>query len=261
MSKAAYCTACEEYVWLGKGGGCVNGHAAPCLRDPYDAEYDSVTGKPSARYDYLTRQEPPTMRQAAAEFGAGIAALTAAAARGLQGVAARVAQPVSHPAPGDFAPPSLQTPSAQTQDTHVAAVSGLIASPSADRVETNVLLKLRGLIWHAFEPSGRFSRGEFAIVYLGSIGLSYILVTLATAAERGQGGAGLLGVVAVLWYLFQIPLVICAGIRRVHDLGKPGTFLLWAFVPLVNLFMIFYLLLAPGAGPDGLSADSANSPG
>ena len=46
--------------------------------------------------------------------------------------------------------------------------------------------------------------------------------------------------------LIGIPLVIVAGIRRLHDLNLSGWCLLLAFVPLVNVVMILYLLLAPG---------------
>jgi uncharacterized membrane protein YhaH (DUF805 family) len=105
------------------------------------------------------------------------------------------------------------------------------------------------LVSRAFRPSGRFGRGEYAVVYLGAAAIGWVLFTGAFA-EAESVPTGPFQLAAVLWLCFQVPLVVCAGIRRVHDLGKPGSFLLWAFVPLVNVFMIFYLLLARGV-PEG----------
>jgi uncharacterized membrane protein YhaH (DUF805 family) len=105
------------------------------------------------------------------------------------------------------------------------------------------------LVSRAFRPSGRFGRGEYAAVYLGALAVGWVLLTGASI-EAESASTGPFQLAAVLWLLFQVPLVVCAGIRRVHDLGKSGSFLLWAFVPFVNVFMVFYLLLARGV-PEG----------
>jgi len=43
---AAYCASCESTVWIGRDGGCVNGHARSCLREIHEAQQDPETGKP-----------------------------------------------------------------------------------------------------------------------------------------------------------------------------------------------------------------------
>jgi uncharacterized membrane protein YhaH (DUF805 family) len=117
------------------------------------------------------------------------------------------------------------------------------------------------LLGRCLRPSGRFSRSQFAVVYLGSIvsfwGLAFALgVASALLGAKGDALDAVVGFVL----LAMVPVVFVAaiggGIRRWHDLGKSGWYVLLGFVPCVNLFAILYLLLAPGRpGPDG-RADS-----
>jgi uncharacterized membrane protein YhaH (DUF805 family) len=41
-------------------------------------------------------------------------------------------------------------------------------------------------------------------------------------------------------------LMVVAGIRRLHDMDKSGWYLLLAFIPLVNFFVLLWLLFWPG---------------
>ncbi|MDR3685655.1 MAG: J domain-containing protein [Coriobacteriia bacterium] len=36
VSQAAWCSECRDYVWVGAGGGCANGHGRPSLRGLYE---------------------------------------------------------------------------------------------------------------------------------------------------------------------------------------------------------------------------------
>jgi len=92
---------------------------------------------------------------------------------------------------------------------------------------------------NALKPEGRFSRSQFAFFYFVPIVTTYILYVIAGILE-------ILLVIAVPWSLFQIYVVIIAGIRRLHDLNHTGWYLLFAFIPVANLVMILYLLFAPG---------------
>ena len=56
----------------------------------------------------------------------------------------------------------------------------------------------------------------------------------------------LVGAIIYLWAPFQIYLVIVAGIRRLHDLNRSGWYLALAFIPLMNMVMLAYLLFAQG---------------
>lgn len=92
----------------------------------------------------------------------------------------------------------------------------------------------------ALKPEGRFSRSQFAFFYFIPILITGVFFLLAEEVNE------LWSIVAIPWALFQIYVVIIAGIRRLHDLNRSGSYLLLAFVPLVNVVMILYLLFAPG---------------
>ena len=89
------------------------------------------------------------------------------------------------------------------------------------------------------KPDGRFSRSQYALVYLGSILITAILGLILQVLP-------IVGVIAWPWFIFQIYLVIIVGIRRLHDLNRSGWYLLIAFIPVGSFIMMFYLLVAPG---------------
>ncbi len=91
----------------------------------------------------------------------------------------------------------------------------------------------------ALKPDGRFSRSQFALFYLGPLLITAVLSLILQVFP-------LLAIIAIPWFLFQVYLVIIAGVRRLHDLNRSGWYLLLAFIPLVNLVIILYLLFAPG---------------
>jgi len=74
------------------------------------------------------------------------------------------------------------------------------------------------------DPSGRFSRGQFALSWLVGSLLSLTLIGV----------------------FIGVPLIIVAGIRRLHDLNLSGWYLLLGFIPFINLLGFLCLLLAPG---------------
>lgn len=117
------------------------------------------------------------------------------------------------------------------------------------------------LLAQCFHPSGRFSRSQFAIVYLGSIALfwtSVIPISLGGAMlGLGDDAVGLLvGVVTLVLFPVVMVAFIGGGIRRWHDLGKSGWYLVLGLLPCVNLIVILYLLLAPGEPEAGAVAGS-----
>lgn len=52
--------------------------------------------------------------------------------------------------------------------------------------------------------------------------------------------------VVMISILLQLPFGLSLTVRRLHDLNKSGWFYLLTLVPLVNIFIPFYLLLFPG---------------
>jgi uncharacterized membrane protein YhaH (DUF805 family) len=75
--------------------------------------------------------------------------------------------------------------------------------------------------------SGRSSRSEYWFFYL-----FYIIVYIAGAIVGAVAGS------SVVMYLFILPFVLplfAAGVRRIHDVGKSGWFIL---VPIYNLVLM-----------------------
>jgi uncharacterized membrane protein YhaH (DUF805 family) len=93
------------------------------------------------------------------------------------------------------------------------------------------------------------SRGDYAKVYLGFGTSVWLLYFLALSVEGNRPDLGPFGYLWVLLTVFNVPLFICAGIGRLHDIGKSGNMLYLAFVPIGNVVMFFYLLFARGAKP------------
>ncbi|WP_326518039.1 DUF805 domain-containing protein [Acinetobacter sp. CAAS 2-6] len=108
-------------------------------------------------------------------------------------------------------------------------------------------------------PAGRFSRLSY-IGWYGLLHLSIFLLAIAfsltlgiislnngvlnenfTNALNGMAGLGFL-LLFVVYFYFHLVLVI----RRLHDLNQTGWISLLLLVPVINFFLAFYLLLAPG---------------
>jgi len=114
--------------------------------------------------------------------------------------------------------------------------------------------KQQGSKWAFLKPSGRFSRLQFACFYFVPIIVTAILfgiIQFGLGDSTKHNGpsfpfAVLAGWLIWPWLLFQVYVVIIAGIRRLHDLNHSGWYLLLAFIPLVNVIMILYLLFALG---------------
>ena len=86
--------------------------------------------------------------------------------------------------------------------------------------------------------TGRALRAEFWWFYLAVI-ICYLLIDLVF-------GSGLFGVMIVLLFAAaSLVPTLSAGVRRLHDTGRSGWFLLLGFVPLVNFYLL-YLLARPG---------------
>ncbi len=101
-----------------------------------------------------------------------------------------------------------------------------------------------------FDSYGSFSRLQYATVYIGAlcIGLGFALLL---------NWIGLFPLMLPIWCTISV-VVIIAGIRRLHDMDRSGWYLLLAFVPFVNMFMILFLLLMPGKAPEKMRARSGS---
>ena len=100
--------------------------------------------------------------------------------------------------------------------------------------------------WNDF--SGRARRTEFWMFILVNFFVSFGLAMLETAF----GSFGLISWIYSLIYL--VPL-LAVTVRRLHDTGKPGLWVIGMFVPLVNLVVLYFCVLdgVPGSNEYGPS--------
>ena len=101
----------------------------------------------------------------------------------------------------------------------------------------------------ALFPDGRLSRSHFAFFWIVGnllIGVGYYVAAFVVYNEV-QMPFLLVGMVLGFgMFILGLWFSIVAGIRRLHDLNITGWYLLLAFVPLVNLWVILRLLFDLG---------------
>lgn len=122
-------------------------------------------------------------------------------------------------------------------------------SDQEKRQDTNVLsqseLRKAKINSSITTTEGRFNRGQFFAWFVIGIIISAIggaiIDTGSTPPVSGGTmlfGYGILGV--------SIIILLFAYIKRLHDLNTSGIAVILFFIPIVNLLLILYLLLAPG---------------
>ena len=107
----------------------------------------------------------------------------------------------------------------------------------------------------AFVFQGRARRTEYVCFYVLNFIAMIVLVVLdgAFGMFNEEAGMGLLSSLFALTALFPS---ISVSVRRLHDMNFTGLWLLFGFVPLLNLILGLALLFAPGSpgsnrfGPD-----------
>ncbi|UWZ83410.1 DUF805 domain-containing protein [Occallatibacter riparius] len=104
------------------------------------------------------------------------------------------------------------------------------------------------LVWRRFaEFNGRSRRSEYWMFALFNCIIFFALCVAAVAL--GKAGVIFWGVCALYWLAAIIP-TIAVGVRRLHDIGMNGLWLLLAFVPLGNLVLLVFFCLDSTPGPN-----------
>ncbi len=98
--------------------------------------------------------------------------------------------------------------------------------------------------WNKF--SGRASRTEFWTFVLVNALVNCALWLLGT----------LIGPIVFISYLYSLAILVptlAVGMRRLHDAGKEGLWIIGSFVPLLNLVVLYFLILEsePGSNQHG----------
>lgn len=91
------------------------------------------------------------------------------------------------------------------------------------------------------DMSGRAQRSEYWWFALFGMIISYAPILLA--GLTGIAAISFIGTIASLAVL--VPS-ICAGVRRLHDIGKPGGWIFIVLVPVVGGLLLLYWFISRG---------------
>lgn len=118
------------------------------------------------------------------------------------------------------------------------------------------IASLESYVFNAVNVSGRMGRSEFwwSFLLLFALTLAAIAadaINIAAILERGTWqDVEITG----LWSIYLLPLQIVpnvtAAIRRLHDTGRSGFWMLVTFVPFVGVIWYFVMLMLPSEPED-----------
>jgi len=101
-----------------------------------------------------------------------------------------------------------------------------------------------------FSFDGRIGRKQYVSAMVGAVLVAYALSGLLLVGT-GVLPMWLVGILAIVVLAVDVLLLWCIlalDVKRLHDLGRSGWWLLVGFIPLVGLFMVPYLWLVRGTG-------------
>ena len=108
--------------------------------------------------------------------------------------------------------------------------------------------------------SGRASRSEYWFFVLFSIIASLVLTVIDVVIGKIINIEAFVGLSALYTLAVLIPS-IAVGIRRMHDQGKSGFYLLLSFVPCVGGLILLYFLVQPSTpGDNEYGAEPGSDP-
>jgi uncharacterized membrane protein YhaH (DUF805 family) len=109
------------------------------------------------------------------------------------------------------------------------------------------------MAWFFFSPSGRISRGPYALGLAFWFVLQFAAIGQMFAGERlNSDGLLVLGFLALIVVgLVGTVSMIMLTIKRAHDLGHPGMLAFLIIVPVLSFFALIFFLLFPSGPPNG----------
>jgi uncharacterized membrane protein YhaH (DUF805 family) len=115
-----------------------------------------------------------------------------------------------------------------------------------------------------FSFQGRINRAKFWLIHIG-IDVAFIVITgltvggaaLSGDVEAARAAMGTSGVIATLLFIPLIWIGLAASVKRWHDRGKSGWWVLIGLVPVIGglWFLIECGFLAGTAGPNTYGPD------
>jgi uncharacterized membrane protein YhaH (DUF805 family) len=119
------------------------------------------------------------------------------------------------------------------------------------------------LLGKCFRFAGRFDRAQFAIAYFADLAIACGLA-LGLGLLGASGGRESPSVLLLVLMLILTPLIagiaLGASVRRLHDLGQPGWYVLVSLLPCLGFLFLLYLLVAPGSATAAAPSSSKAVP-
>ena len=102
--------------------------------------------------------------------------------------------------------------------------------------------------------SGRSRRKEYWMFVLGWI-IGFIVLMLVEGMLGLSGSLGLYGPLTALFALAILIPSIAVGVRRLHDTGRSGWWMLIGLIPLVGLILLIFFVTEGTKGPNAYGPD------
>ena len=133
------------------------------------------------------------------------------------------------------------------QDVLRSSVSASDMHKIRREIEENMAIKRRNINRTTFLKkyisfSGRISRSEYWMLKLLILPMMAILFFIGVAMVSRITGEDVGVLAGIINFICFVYFNIVADVRRLHDIGKSGWFLLWGLVPLVGIIITVILL-------------------
>lgn len=110
--------------------------------------------------------------------------------------------------------------------------------------------------------SGRARRREFWSFALVNVVIAIGLMVVAGILGSVADVLGMLGMLA--YYLYTLAVLLpglAVGVRRLHDTGRSGAWMLLGLIPLVGLYLLYLFAVEGDAGPNPYGPDPKDEVG
>ena len=96
--------------------------------------------------------------------------------------------------------------------------------------------------------------------FLAVVALTILLLVVAVSIEvhSSRTVEGLFSLAFGIFHLCILPASICATVRRLHDIGKPGTYFFIGLIPYIGGAILFYFLVKPTKEDSPYREDKVN---
>ena len=116
------------------------------------------------------------------------------------------------------------------------------------------------LFWLFFLFKGRVSRAAFFLAGLLLVVIQLFLVYRFTLVPQETAESQVWASLFSLSFLVSIWANVALGVKRLHDLGRPGIFAIVLFIPVISIIAFIALCLMPGEpGPNRYGSDTNSS--